>query len=377
VTHQPRVRVGVAGLGIVAQAVHLPLLARRWDLFEVAALCDLSPALCATLGQRYGVPVGRHYSSVDDMCDGAPLDAVLVLTSGSHGGAVSRCLDAGLAVLCEKPFAYSVTEADAVIVRMGDVPRVQVAYMKQYDAAFGRMRELLPDASAIRGIEVEVLHPSTEAQLLFANLLPRSADIDPAALDAVLAADRRSLDTALGDADRDVCDLYSGVVLGSLVHDISLVRDLVGSPTQIDLVRIWPAGARPGTVEVVGSVGSGAGLAMRWHYLPDYPAYRETVTVHHERGSLQVRFPSPYLLDAPSELLVVEGSDGSERRSVLRPAGEEFENELVGMHAMVTDGLAPRSGPVEGREDIVTAQRVIRAYCERNDLALGGEAAIA
>jgi myo-inositol 2-dehydrogenase / D-chiro-inositol 1-dehydrogenase len=372
-----RLRVGVAGLGIVAQAVHLPLLARRWDLFEVVALCDLSAALCATLGQRYGVPAGQHYSSVDDMCDGAPLDAVLVLTSGSHGSAVSRCLDAGLAVLCEKPFAYSVAEADAVIARMGDVPRVQVAYMKQYDAAFGRLRELLPDASAIRSIQVEVLHPSTEAQLLFANLLPRSADIDPAALEAVLAADRRSLGTALGDAGRDVCDLYSDVVLGSLVHDISLVRDLVGSPTQIDLVRTWPAGARPGTVEVVGSVASGAGLAMRWQYLPDYPAYRETVTVHHERGSLQVTFPSPYLLDAPSELLVVDGADGSERRSVLRPAGEEFENELVGMHAMVTDGLAPRSGPVEGREDIVSAQRIIRAYCERNDLALGGEAAIA
>jgi predicted dehydrogenase len=165
------------------------------------------------------------------------------------------------------------------------------------------------------------------------------------------------------------------VVLGSLVHDISLVRDLVGSPTQIDLVRTWPEDARPGTVEVVGSVATGAGLTMRWQYLPDYPAYRETVTVHHERGSLQVMFPSPYLLDMPSELLVVDGADGSERRSVLRPAGEEFEHELVGLHAMAVDGVPPRSGPVEGREDIITAQRIIRAYCDRNCLPLGGEAA--
>ena len=94
-------RVGVAGLGIVAQAVHLPLLARRWDLFEIRALCDLSPSRCVTLGERYGVPASRHYSSIDDMCERAPIDAVLVLTSGSHGGAVTRCLAAGLAVLCE------------------------------------------------------------------------------------------------------------------------------------------------------------------------------------------------------------------------------------------------------------------------------------
>jgi myo-inositol 2-dehydrogenase/D-chiro-inositol 1-dehydrogenase len=222
-----------------------------------------------------------------------------------------------------------------------------------------------------------VLHPSTEAQLRFANLLPPTSDVDPVALEAVLDAERRSLETALGAAGQDVRHLYAQVVLGSLVHDISLVRDLVGSPTDIDLVRTWPAGAELGTVEVVGRVPSGAGLSMRWHYLPDYPAYRETLAVHHDRGSLQVAFPSPYLLNAPSELLVVDGADGSERRSVLRPAGEEFENELVAFHAMVTDGMAPRSGPVEGREDIVTAQRIIRSYCLRNGFPLGGEAATA
>jgi len=370
-------RVGIAGLGIVAQAVHLPLLARRWDVFEIAALCDLSASRCAAIGQRYGVASSRQYSSIDDMCERAPIDAVLVLTSGSHGSAVARCLAAGHAVLCEKPFAYSVGEADAVIAQAGDVPRVQVAYMKQYDAAFGRLRELLPDTSTIRSIEVEVLHPSTSAQLLFANLLPAASDVDPVALEAVLAADQKSLDAALGAAGQDVRHLYSEVVVGSLVHDISLVRDLVGSPADIDLVRTWPTGAAMGTVEVVGRVASGAGLSMRWHYLPDYPAYRETLTVHHDRGSLQVAFPSPYLLNAPSELLVVDGDDGSERRSVLRPAGEEFENELVAFHEMATAGVAPLSGPVEGREDIVTAQRIIRSYCVHNGFPLGGEAATA
>ena len=53
-----RIRVAVAGLGAVAQAVHLPLLARRWDLFEVAAVSDLSAglrdALRLTLEERRG-----------------------------------------------------------------------------------------------------------------------------------------------------------------------------------------------------------------------------------------------------------------------------------------------------------------------------------
>ncbi|MGZ4637768.1 MAG: Gfo/Idh/MocA family protein [Actinomycetes bacterium] len=371
-----RLRVGVAGLGIVAQTVHLPLLARRWDLFEVTALCDLSPSLRQAVGSRYGVPTDRQHPTLDAMLASASLDAVLVLTSGSHGAAVLQCLDAGVPVLCEKPFAYSVAEADRVLSVSAGVPRVQVAYMKQYDAAFGRLRALLPDPSTIRSLEVEVLHPSGDSQLAFANLLPREDDIDRDAFDALVAQDGSALDVALGDAAaEDVRDLYAGVVLGSLVHDISLVRDLAGSPTSVELVRTWPAGASPGSVEVVGSLASGAALSMRWHYLEHYPAYRETVTVHHELGSLQVAFPSPYLLNAPSELLVVDGCDATERRSVLRPAGEEFENELVALHAMVTTGAAPLSGPAEGRADIVTAQRIIRSYCERSGRALGGEAA--
>ena len=70
---------------------------------------------------------------------------------------------------------------------------------------------------------------------------------------------------------------------------------------------LWRMTSWTGAVLGGGAGASGAGVAMRWHYLPDYPAYRETVTVHHDRGTLQVAFPSPYLLNARSELLVVGG----------------------------------------------------------------------
>ena len=91
------------------------------------------------------------------------------------------------------------------------------------------------------------------------------------ALEAVLAAERKSLDDALGEATPDVRHLYAEVVVGSLVHQISLVRDLVGSLAQIDLVRTYPAGAPMGTVEVVGSVASGAGCPCAGTTWPTTP----------------------------------------------------------------------------------------------------------
>jgi len=59
-----RLRVGVAGLGAVAQAVHLPLLARLPDAFQIAAICDLSPSLLAAIGERYGVPADARFATV-------------------------------------------------------------------------------------------------------------------------------------------------------------------------------------------------------------------------------------------------------------------------------------------------------------------------
>ncbi len=372
-----RIAVGVAGLGVVAQTVHLPLLTRRWDLFDVRALCDLSPALLARMGVRYGIPAEHQHETLARMLKAEALDAVLLLTSGSHGGAVLECLGSGVPVLCEKPLAWSLAEADAVIAASGDRPRVQVAYMKQYDPAVTRMRELLAEVRDVRSVDVEVLHPADAAQVAFANLYPRTGDVDETVLQRLVAVDAEALTAAVGAADRSVRALYSDVVLGSMCHDLSLVRLFFGDPTTIDLVRRWPTGAPPGSVEVSGTLANGAALAMRWHYLAGYPAYRETVTVHHDRGTLRLAFPAPYLLNAPSELLVVESAGGAERRSVFRSVSEEFEQELVGLHAMVTAGARPLSGPGEGRQDIVTAQRITRALCDREHLPLGGEAASA
>jgi len=370
-----RIRVGVAGLGVVAQTVHLPLLTRRGDLFEVAAVCDLSASLCDSMGQRYGVSEAHRHSGLTQMLADGRLDAVLVLTSGSHGADVLECLQAGSAVLCEKPLSWSRQEADAIVAVDSGSPRVQVAYMKQYDPAVARMLDLLPPPESIRSVDVEVLHPSNANQLAFANLSPPAADVDPATLTSLVARDQQTLDVALGDARTDVRELYSGAVLGSIVHELSLVRLMFGSPTGIDVARSWPPDANPPSIEVGGTLRGGSRLSIKWHYLPDYPSYKETVTVHHERGTLRIEFPTPYLLNAPSELVVVETAGRGEQRTVFRSVDEEFENELVGLHAMVTAGVAPMSGPAEGREDIGTAQQIIRAYCQGKGLDLGGEAA--
>lgn len=378
-------RIAVVGLGGVAQSVHLPLLARRWDLFEIAAVVDLSTDRTARVGRRHGVTAERRFTDLGALlravADGLPLDGVLLATSGSHGGDLLRLARAGLPVLCEKPVALSTAEVDAVedeLRERGRDPRtaVLVGYMKEHDPAVRRAREELA-GTRLRAVTVEVLHPADDAQLGFARLLPPAEDVAP----EVIAALRRSTDEAVSRAvgagtTGPLRTLYPNVVLGSIVHDIALLRHLAGGITAVDSAVHW--GGSPGSVEVTGEVGAGARLHIGWHFLPDYPDYRETVTFHHEDGSVRLTFAVPYLLNVATELVVTSRADdaGGESRTVLRWSQQEaFENELLAFHAMVTRGAPASSGLAEGRADLRTGQRVLAALARRQGVALGGEAA--
>ncbi|TDD70687.1 Gfo/Idh/MocA family oxidoreductase [Jiangella aurantiaca] len=380
-----RVRLAVAGLGAIAQSVHLPLIARRWDLFELVAVCDLAPSLRADVGEQYGVPEDRRYADAGRMVEESGADGVVLLTSGSHGDVALRALRAGVAVFCEKPLTYTVAEADALAAAEEELgrPGLLLAYMKEHDEAVWQLGERLAGIDDVRAVEVEVLHPTGQSQLAYANLRPAPLDVDPDAVSRLAVESGRLLDAAIGAGTSDrLRHLYANVVLGSIVHNTSLLRAVFGGLVSVDGARQWPDGAQPGrgpgSVEVTGELPGAVRARMSWHYLPDYPAYTETLTVHHGRGSLRVTFGTPYVLNNPTRLEVVEAppagmAAGGEVRSVFTSTGESFENELADFHRMVTAGEPPRAGVAEGRADILTSQRIVRLLA--GDEPVSGEAA--
>ena len=378
------VRLGVVGLGAVAQAVHLPLIDRLADHFALGALCDLSPGLLATLGTRYRVPERHRYGDATELFASGAADAVLVLSSGSHGSVAADALAAGLAVLCEKPLAHTLAEADrlASLVAPGESARLQVGYMKLYDPAVVAARRWIDarstaeaGAGALRSIEVTVLHPPNAPQLAHARLLAPPADVPESAMERIAAESESLAETALGPAPGPLRRLYTNILLGSVVHELALIRRFHGDPTAIDDVDTWPAESWPPSVAISGQLMAGARFAIRWHYLEGYPAYREEVRLVFDDATVDLVFPSPYLLHAPT-ILTITDRDGDARRDITGSSYvEAFEEQLLAFHRFVVDGTPPAAGIAEGRADIVTCQRMARRYAERNGLPLGGEAA--
>jgi myo-inositol 2-dehydrogenase/D-chiro-inositol 1-dehydrogenase len=376
-----RLRIGVAGLGAVAQAVHLPLLARLADTFEIAALADLSPALLATIGDRYGVPADARAGSVRALIAHPGLDGIVLLISGSHGADALAALDAGLAVLCEKPLATTVAEADR-LAASPNAGRLLLGYMKAFDPAVEEARRVVVEEAAtlgeLRSIDVHVLHPTSEAQLAFAHLVPPVGDTDPTVLAALRAASDRLVEDAIGPAPvPELGRLYGGILLGSVVHELSVIRSVTGEtgPLSIDHADVWPDGAWPPSVSVAGRLPTGVRVTLGWHFLDRYPAYREEVRLHHVGGSVELTFPAPYRLNQPTILAVETGGSETRRRTVFESIDEAFERELLAFARLIRDGEPPRTGIADGRTDTITCQRIASVLASRHGIAIGGEAA--
>ena len=105
-------RVGVVGCGGMGKH-HLRTLAGL-DGFEIAAVCDISPNAAEAAAKEFNA--GKPYADAGNMCDSEQLDLVTVATqTRGHLEPTLAALTRGVSVLCEKPIAIDLTEADAMV----------------------------------------------------------------------------------------------------------------------------------------------------------------------------------------------------------------------------------------------------------------------
>lgn len=368
-----QIRVAIVGLGAVARAVHLPILKRRSDLFTISGIFDLSPEAVARAGMRFGIE--NRFDDLVTMLDTTEPDALAVLSSGSHTESVLAALGRDIPVFCEKPVAYTVREAEAIAKRLDQrEAMLMVGYMKVHDPAVVEAQKLLAGRTA-RSVEVVVLHPAAEAQLATSELGPDPIAVPPEVVARLQASSAELEREALGEAAEELGNVYSTVLLGSVVHDLAVLRALGVEIAHVDHADRWPTGSLNTSVAVSARTADEVRVSVRWHYLSRYPSYREEVRWHDETGSVELIFPSPYLLRAPTELRASVGTHGGADHRIFRSHIEAFEEELVAFHHMVADGVAPPNGLAEGLHDIHTCQQIAARLAEREGLRLGGEAA--
>lgn len=105
-------RVGIIGAGAIAQACHVPGYVKN-KYADVVAFADPAAGRHNEMKEQFGDI--RGYTTYKEMLAKEKLDVVSVCTpNAAHAPAAIAALAAGCHVLCEKPMATTLKEADAM-----------------------------------------------------------------------------------------------------------------------------------------------------------------------------------------------------------------------------------------------------------------------
>jgi predicted dehydrogenase len=140
-----RLGVAVVGLGNLSLGEILPAFGAAKHV-RVTALVSASREKASLVAAQYGVPEKNLYSytDFDNLKNNPDVDFVyIVLPNSMHAEYTVRAAQAGKHVLCEKPMATSVAEAQQMVDACRKAGRkLMIAYRLQYDPAHRTLIEM-------------------------------------------------------------------------------------------------------------------------------------------------------------------------------------------------------------------------------------------
>lgn len=151
------VRVGLAGAGWVSQH-HLQAYHSLRDRAVVAAIADPRREAALDRAARYGIP--SHYDSVEEMLERERLDVLdIAAPREAHVPLCRLALRHGLAVLCQKPLAPTLGEAEQLLAELVPGTRLMVHENWRFRPHYRQIRAWIAEGriGPIRSVFLTVL----------------------------------------------------------------------------------------------------------------------------------------------------------------------------------------------------------------------------
>jgi predicted dehydrogenase len=359
-----RLKVGVVGAGVIAQVMHLNYLRELADRFEITALCDFSGENAANNAQRYDI--AKTFTDWREMLKDDEIDAVFILTSGSHAPIAIEAAKAGKHILVEKPMCFSVAEGLEMKAAADEAGvTLMVAYPKRYDPAFERFREVAVKVDEPRLMRITTFESPFLPYIGHYSLAP-VAPIPAEAIDNFRTETAASITRAIGEANPFLREEYHFVLLDTLVHELNTVRGVLGEPTSLEYVDM-----QSGQLTVILKFG-GLSAAIHWLDLPGITRYEMEFALYGPQERVTLSFPSPFLRSAPATVEIVEGEPGtSKSRSTneIISYASAFKLELEAFHDCVVNGRAPLTSAEDAIHDLALCEAIIRFVQDRKPIS--------
>jgi predicted dehydrogenase len=348
------VKVGIIGLGEVAQIIHLPILRAMRDRYEIAALCDVSAGLLRAVGDEYGVD--RRFTDAADLVAQDDIDVVFVLNSDEyHAEHTILAARAGKHVLVEKPMCLTLREAEEIIAARDEAGvQVMVAYMRRYAPAFVEAVEQVRELDRINYVRVRDIIGQNALIIEQSSHVHRCDDI-PDAAKADRAERARVLVTeAIGEVPPELATAYR-MLCGLGSHDLSAMRELIGPPRRVHSAAIWNDGRF--MTAILEFDGFNATFEMGVDRQRRFDAHLE---VYGDTKQIRVQYDTPYIRHLPTTLEVRETTGDAYTETVHRPTLKDpYTHELEHFHDVATGRAVPKTPPEDSIEDLRLFRKII------------------
>ena len=241
-------RWGIIGLGSIAHKFATGLQAIPEA--HLLAVASRSHDKAETFGERFGA--GRRYGSYKELAADPDVDAVYIATPHSgHEADSILCLEAGKAVLCEKPFAINEAQAQRMVdsARKYDaflleamwtrfLPLIREVVKRVHDGAIGELRMIQADFGFRAGFD-----PNAR---LFDPALGGGGLLDvgvyPISLASLLLGEPDRV-TGLADIGQTGVDEQAGIVLGYPAGQIAVLSTGVRTNTLHEATLLGTSGS--------------------------------------------------------------------------------------------------------------------------------------
>ncbi len=341
-------RVGLIGLGEVAQSIHLPALNDLHGLFRIAGLYDVSPSLLRYCSARY--PSAEAFPSAEALIESPNIEAVFILSPDeTHSRYAAAAMRADKHILLEKPPCLTLREIDALLEQQKHHRKLLfVAYMRRYAPGFLAAKEALPAHADVTHVRVYDLisggrHFLRQSQEVF---YPGDIDAD------VIARGRAAREALLREvtgagAPADLVRAYHSLA-GLSSHNLSAMRELIGNPLRVVGAHRSNDGANTTAIFDYGHF-----TATYDAMVDDIGLFDAMIEIRSNRRRVRIVYDTPYIRNLPTHLDITEndGSAVSTRR--LGPFYEDaFTTELKVFHKHISDGTMPKTSLADARDDL-------------------------
>ncbi|QQE79155.1 Gfo/Idh/MocA family protein [Alicyclobacillus sp. SO9] len=329
-----KLRVAVIGCGSIAKHRHIPEYASN-PAVQLVAFCDVVLERAQRYAKEYGAAA---YGSYEELLAKESVEAVSVcLPNYLHAPVSIAAANAGAHVLCEKPMATSVAEAQSMI---------QAAKDNNVSLMIGHNQRLMPPhVKAKEILQQGYLGKVVSFRTAFGHPGPEGWSID--GKDSWFFDKDRAFIGAMGDLGVHKTDLIRYLLNEEIVEVGAFVDTLVKENTNVDDNAVCIARTASGTVGT---------LAASWSYQKE----DNSTVLYCENGVMRIN-------DDPVNQVIAHLSNGTVEKYEVGAAATNEKQTNSGVIDAFVSGLQAHTQPEIPGEEGLKSLNVVLAMIEASE----------